>query len=296
VSHRDTQPRHPPSTPLVPDLLATIVAAARQSVEERGRQCSQTTLAREAAAVRPGGTRFHAALTTGAGPRVIAECKRRSPSKGVLRPDYRPERLAAGYERHGAAAISVLTESTFFDGTLDHLRRVRAAVDLPILRKDFVVTSYQLLEAAAAGADAVLLIVAALDDGELRRLLSEATTLGLAVLVEVHSRPELMRATDAGATIIGVNNRNLRTLTVDLSASRTLITEMPTRVVGVAESGLRTSADLVELGQAGYGAFLIGETFMSAADPGEMLGRLIDETRASQPGGHESDQMTGEVT
>ena len=296
MSHPDTQPRHPPSTPPVPDLLATIVAAARQSVEERGRQCSQTTLAREAAAVRPGGTRFHAALTTGAGPRVIAECKRRSPSKGVLRPDYRPERLAAGYERHGAAAISVLTESTFFDGTLDHLRRVRAAVDLPILRKDFVVTSYQLLEAAAAGADAVLLIVAALDDGELRRLLSEATTLGLAVLVEVHSRPELMRATDAGATIIGVNNRNLRTLTVDLSASRTLITEMPESVVSVAESGLRISADLVELGQAGYGAFLIGETFMSAADPGEMLGRLIDETRASQPGGHESDQMTGEVT
>ena len=134
-----------------------------------------------------------------------------------------------------------------------------------------------------------------LDDGELPRLLSEATALDLAVLVEVHSRPELARAVDAGATIIGVNNRKLRTLTVDLSASRTLITEMPESVVSVAESGLRISADLVELGQAGYGAFLIGETFMSAPDPGERLGWLIDETRASQSG-HKPDRMTGEVT
>ena len=264
-----------------PDLLATIVAAARHSVEERARQCPESELARQAVAISPGGARFLAALASDVAPNVIAECKRRSPSKGLLRPDYQPERLAASYEANGAAAVSVLTEPTFFDGSLDHLRRVRAAVDLPLLRKDFVVTSYQLLEAVVAGADAVLLIVAALDDDELKRLHQEATALGLAVLVEVHSQPELTRAEAAGVAIVGVNNRNLRTLAVDLHASRTLITQMPTSVIGVAESGLRTSADLVELGQAGYRAFLIGETLMTAPEPGEALGRLLSETRAA---------------
>ena len=286
---------HQPTAPAVPDLLATIVAAARHSVEERARRCPETELARQATAIHPGGARFHAALASDAGPNVIAECKRRSPSKGVLRPDYHPDRIAASYQAHGAAAISVLTESTFFDGTLEHLRQVRAAVDVPILRKDFMVTSYQLVEAVVAGADAVLLIVAALDDTELRRLLSEATALGLAVLVEVHSRAELSRAVDAGATIIGVNNRNLRTLAVDLSASRTLISQMPVTVLGVAESGLRTSADLVELGHAGYRAFLIGETLMSAPDPGETLGHLIGGARATTTAAQESGRATGDL-
>jgi len=268
---------------MVPDLLATIVAAARHSVEERVRRCPASELARQASAMRPGGDRFLASLRSTDGPRVIAECKRRSPSKGVLRTDYHPERIAAGYEAHGAAAISVLTEPTFFDGSLDHLRRVRTAVDVPLLRKDFIVTPYQLLEAVAAGADAVLLIVAALDDDALQRLLTEATALGLAVLVEVHSQAELSRAVALGARIIGVNNRDLRTLTVDLNASRELIGQMPDPVLGIAESGLRTSDDIVGLGRAGYRAFLIGETLMSTPDPGETLGRLIADTRAASP-------------
>ena len=281
---------------MVPDLLATIVAAARHSVEERVRRCSARELARQASTMRPGGDRFLASLRSTDGPRVIAECKRRSPSKGVLRTDYHPERIAAGYEAHGAAAISVLTEPTFFDGSLDHLRRVRTAVDVPLLRKDFIVTPYQLLEAVAAGADAVLLIVAALDDDALQRLLTEATALGLAVLVEVHSQAELSRAVALGGTIVGVNNRNLRTLAVDLNASRELIGQMPDPVVGVAESGLRTSDDLVGLGRAGYRAFLIGETLMSTPDPGETLGRLIADTRAASADDDAPGRVKGNAT
>ena len=278
-----------------PDLLATIVAAARHSVDERARRCPESELAGQASAIRPRGAQFLAAITSDAGPNVIAECKRRSPSKGVLRADYHPDRLASSYEANGAAAISVLTEPTFFDGSLDHLRLVRRAVDLPLLRKDFIVTSYQLVEAVVAGADAILLIVAALEDDELRRLHQEATALGLAVLVEVHSQQELERAEAAGVAIVGVNNRDLRTLTVDLSASRTLIRQMASGVVGVAESGLRTSADLVDLGQAGYRAFLIGETLMSAPDPGETLGRLIRETRDATQARDASGWVVGEA-
>ena len=281
---------------MVPDLLATIVAAARHSVEERERRCPSSELAREASTMRPGGDRFLASLRSTDGPRVIAECKRRSPSKGVLRTDYHPEQIAAGYEAHGAAAISVLTEPTFFDGSLDHLRRVRTAVDVPLLRKDFIVTPYQLLEAVAAGADAVLLIVAALDDDALQRLLTEATALGLAVLVEVHSQAELSRAVALGARIIGVNNRDLRTLTVDLNASRELIGQMPDPVLGIAESGLRTSDDIVGLGRAGYRAFLIGETLMSTPDPGETLGRLIADTRAASAADDAPGRANGDAT
>ena len=192
--------------------------------------------------------------------------------------------MAVPYEAHGAAAVSVLTEPTFFDGALDHLRAVRAAVDLPVLRKDFIVAPYQLLEAVAAGADAVLLIVAALDDTELGALLKEATALGLAAMVEVHDGAELRRAVQAGATVIGVNNRNLRTLAVDVNVSRNLVVQMPPGTVAVAESGLRTSADLVDLGAAGYHAFLIGETLITTPEPGKTLGRMIDGARPASSG------------
>ena len=178
------------------------------------------------------------------------------------------------YERHGAAAVSVLTEPTFFDGTLDHLAEVRSVVTLPILRKDFIIDRYQLLEAVLVGADAVLLIVAALDDTTLRTLHRDAETLGLAVLVEVHDEPELDRALSAGARIIGVNNRNLRTLEVDLDASHRLIGAMPDHVTGVAESGLKSPEDVRTLGSAGYQAFLIGETLMTASDPAGTLRAL----------------------
>ena len=267
-----------------PDLLSAIVAGTRHTVAERERRCPVAVLASRAPSVRPGGAQFVAALTEPGRVNVIAECKRRSPSRGMLRADYRPDRIAAGYEANGAAAVSVVTEPTFFDGALDHLRAVRGAVDLPVLRKDFIVTSYQLVEAVTAGADAVLLIVAALDDTALGSLLGEATALGLAVLVEVHDEVELRRAVTAGATVIGVNNRNLRTLAVDLNASRSLVTKMPTGSVAVAESGLKTCDDLVELGAAGYHAFLIGETLITTPDPGKTLGRLLDETRRTLNG------------
>jgi indole-3-glycerol phosphate synthase len=207
---------------------------------------------------------------------VIAECKRRSPSRGVLRADYDAASIARAYESAGAAAISVLTEPTFFDGSLADLAAVRAAVELPVLRKDFVVSEYQLLEARAAGADAVLLIVAALARGDLRRLLKQAAALGLEALVEVHDRGELDVALDAGAALVGVNNRNLRTLAVDVRASEDLIARIPSGVVSVSESGLKSAGDLARLGRLGYRAFLIGERLMTDPDPGGALRRLLE--------------------
>ena len=258
-----------------PDLLATIVGATRCAVSQRAIDRPEADVMIEASQIQPNGKRFRAVLETPGVVNVIAECKRRSPSQGIIRSNYSPERIAISYQQAGASAVSVLTEPTFFDGSLDHLRAVREAVDLPVLRKDFIVTRYQLLEAVAAGADAVLLIVAALDDRELRSLASQAQTLGLAILVEVHNRKELQRAVDAGARIIGVNNRNLHTLKVDLDATRMLIEEMPRDVIGVAESGLQTASDLTELGRLGYSAFLIGEVLMRNPDPGEKLKELL---------------------
>jgi indole-3-glycerol phosphate synthase len=206
---------------------------------------------------------------------VIAECKRRSPSKGVLASDYDPVAIARAYEAGGAAAVSVLTEPTFFDGSLDHLAAVRAAVGIPVLRKDFVVDAYQLFEARAAGADAVLLIVAALDQADLVRLHAAAAALGLAALVEVHDEDELSRAADAGAAIIGVNNRNLHTLSVDVDASFRLVSRMPRGALAVSESGLQSRDDLERLAAAGYRAFLIGERFMTDGDPARAVRDLI---------------------
>jgi len=206
---------------------------------------------------------------------VIAECKRRSPSRGVLAPQYDPVAIARQYETGGASAISVLTEPTFFDGALEHLAAVRQAVTLPLLRKDFIVDEYQLLEARAIGADAALLIVAALKQQDLVRLQRRAWELGLAALVEVHDDEELTRAIDSGAQIIGVNNRNLRTLAVDVAASRRLGARIPASVVGVSESGLTSRTDLEELAGQGYRAFLIGERFMTAPNPAQAIADLI---------------------
>jgi len=258
-----------------PDLLEAIVAATRRIVEVRQAATPLAILAERAAAAPAPGGRFLGAVAASGTVNVIAECKRRSPSKGVLRADYDPVAIATGYAGAGAAAISVLTEPTFFDGSLDHLTAVRAAVDVPLLRKDFIVSEYQLLEAKAAGADAILLIVAALRPAELKLLHDHATRYGLDALVEVHDARELAIAADVGARIIGVNNRNLRTLDVDRRASEELIAQMPRDVVAISESGLQSAGDLVRLGRLGYKAFLIGERLMAAADPGSELKTLL---------------------
>ncbi len=258
------------------DLLETIVAATRTAVTERQAGRPLRDVERAAAERQPRGDRFVAVLAEPDRYSVIAECKRRSPSRGVIRADYEPAAIAAGYAAAGAAAISVLTEPAFFDGALEHLAAVRQQVDIPLLQKDFIVSEYQLLEGRAAGADAALLIAAGLDDGMLRRLAAEAAGLGLAVLAEVHDRRELDRVLAAGAAVVGVNNRNLRTLAVDLEASRILVEAIPEEVVAVAESGLRAPADLQALRGTGYDAFLIGESFMSRPDPGAALAGMLD--------------------
>lgn len=255
------------------DLLGTIVAATERIVEVRAREVSIGELETRCAAAthQPQAGAFERALRTSPAPRVIAECKRRSPSRGILRHDYDPATHARAYEAAGAAAISVLTEPTFFDGALEHLERVRAAVKVPLLRKDFILSRYQLLEAAAAGADAALLIVAALDDRQLRQLLQESAALGLACLVEVHDTTEIARAVDAGARVVGVNSRNLRTLTVDMDVLDRAASLLPAGVTAVAESGIKSTEDITRLTAAGYHAFLVGERLISQPDPSAAL-------------------------
>jgi indole-3-glycerol phosphate synthase len=256
-----------------PDLLEAIVAAARTRTAVARSRVPAAALERHIATLGP--CRGFRMSLDQPGVRVIAECKRRSPSRGVLRALYDPVAIARRYAQAGAAAVSVLTEPTFFDGELAHLTAVHAAVGIPVLRKDFIVDRYQLLEARAAGADAVLLIVASLDQAMLSELHTEAQGLGLDALVEVHDQRELDRANDAGADLVGVNNRNLRTLTVDVEASLRLAARMPAAVLAVAESGLRTHADLVRLAGVGYRGFLVGEQLMTATDPGAALAALL---------------------
>ena len=263
------------STVDTPDLLAAIVAATKKTVSVRSTEVSLDEMDRRAAAVEPRAQLFRRALSEARRTNVIAECKRRSPSRGVLKANYDAAAVASGYEQAGAAAISVLTEPAFFDGSLDHLVAVRQATSLPVLRKDFIVDRYQILEARAAGADAILLIVAALSPVGLKQLHHAATEAGLDVLVEIHDLFELPVALDAGASIIGVNNRNLRTLAVDTDVSRRAVELIPDEMIAVAESGLRTADDLNELKAAGYDAFLIGQRFMMTDDPGRALGDLL---------------------
>ena len=264
-----------------PDLLEAIVAATRARVASAIAREPRAQLERRAMATTPAGEQFAARLSRPDAVNIIAECKRRSPSRGVLRSAYDPVAIAAGYERAGAAAISVLTEPGFFDGSQEHLVAVRAAVKVPLLRKDFMIHEYQLLEARAGGADAILLIVAALTEIELHDLSAAARSLGLAALVEVHDLEECNRALAAGAEIIGVNNRNLRTLQVDLDASRTIAARIPKGVIGVSESGLKSREDLRAMTALGYQAFLVGERFMIDPDPGAALAHLIEAMGAT---------------
>jgi indole-3-glycerol phosphate synthase len=266
-----------------PDLLEAIIAATRTRVAAAMAREPRAALERRAMARTPGPRAFRDALADRGTINVIAECKRRSPSRGVLRAAYDPVAIAKGYERGGAKAISVLTEPGFFDGSLAHLEAVRDAVSIPLLRKDFIVHEYQLLEARAAGADAILLIVAALDDATLESLLASARDLDLAPLVEVHDARECQRAQDASAPIIGVNNRNLRTLEVDLDASRVVGQMIAADVLAISESGLKTADDLRAMREIGYRAFLMGERFMIEPDPGAALAGLLASLAVPTP-------------
>lgn len=256
-------------------LLDEILARRLERVHEAQRLRSRVSLER-AAAARTDFRSFEGAIA-GGGLRVIAEMKRASPSAGVLRSEYDCGGIARAYEAAGAAALSVLTAEDYFAGSLDDLGEARAAVRLPVLRKDFIVDEYQVYESVAGGADALLLIVAALEDSALRHLIQRTGSLGLAALVEVHTEEELDYALDAGARIVGVNNRNLKTLDVDLETSLRLRARIPSNCLAVSESGIRSGADLRRLAAAGYHAALIGEHFMRADDPGDALARLLAE-------------------
>lgn len=224
-------------------------------------------------------TRFRDILSDRSRINIIAEFKRASPSKGVINDQLSPADTSKLYEQGGATAISVLTEEDFFKGSLDDLRAIRAAVDLPILRKDFIFDPFQIYEAAAAGADAILLIAAMLDDNELESLRELAEEkLSLDALVEVHTLEELERVKKTGATLIGVNNRDLRSFDVSLDVSRELIKHAPAEAIMIAESGLSTREDILELQELGYSGFLIGETLMRSGDPAAELRKLNDES------------------
>ena len=210
-------------------------------------------------------------------PAIIAELKKASPSLGVIRADYQPQAIAKGYELAGAACLSVLTDERYFQGSDADLQQVRAAVSIPVLRKEFIVDPYQVLESVALGADCILLIVSALTDGELHRLHREAQHQGLDVLVEVHDAAELARALALQPKMVGINNRNLKTFETNVETTLTLLDLIPQDMMVVTESGLRDPSQVQALLRRGVPAFLIGETFMRAEDPGQALARMLRE-------------------
>jgi indole-3-glycerol phosphate synthase len=224
---------------------------------------------------RPSVRDFKAALDAKAGCAIIAEVKRRSPSQGLLREDFDPVRIAREYESRGAAAVSVLTDETFFGGCDADLSAVKRAVSLPVLRKEFIIDPYQVCETRAIGADAILLIAAILTEDQLREYHELAASLGLAALVEIHDRVELEKALAAGAEIIGINNRDLKTFVTDLRTSITLAPLIPKGRIGVSESGIRTRAEIETLLKAGIRAFLIGEILIAAPEIGPKLKELL---------------------
>ncbi|HVB87949.1 MAG TPA: indole-3-glycerol phosphate synthase TrpC [Candidatus Dormibacteraeota bacterium] len=255
------------------NILDRIVEKRRESVSHRKRVLPEVAL--KYAVEKAGAPRDFAGALRRDAINVIAELKKASPSRGLIRPEYAPAELAPVVERAGAAALSVLTEEDFFLGSLADLKAARQVTQIPVLRKDFIVDPWQVWEARAAGADAFLLIVAVLEDNLLRELIELGRTLNIEPLVEVHSREELDRAIAAGARIIGVNNRDLRDFTVRIETSLELIEAIPDECIAVSESGLRSHDDLARLRGAGFDAFLIGEHLMNAADPGAPLRELI---------------------
>lgn len=254
----------------VPDILARIVET--KQLELARLRPVRAELERRAMA-RSAARDFRTALTADP-PAIIAEFKKASPSKGVLQPDYDPSVIARSYESGGASALSVLTDRDYFQGSLNDLENARSAVLLPVLRKDFTVDELHVIEAAAHGADAILLIAAVLDENSMRRLRELAAQFGMTALVEVHNGEELRAALGSGAEVIGVNNRNLHTFEVRLETSIELAEEIPDGVITVAESGIHSRTDVARLTAAGFQAFLVGEHLMKSPDPAEALRAL----------------------
>ena len=255
-------------------ILVQIVATKRQQIAQAKAALPLAELRaqlKDAPAVR----NFFAPLAAGGVIKLIAEVKKASPSKGVIRADFDPVAIARTYEAHGASCLSVLTDEPYFQGSLEILRRVRQAVAIPVLRKDFILDTYQLVEARVAGADAVLLIAECLDDCHLRKLHNEAIELGLAPLVEFYEPANLERVLAAGAQLIGVNNRDLKTFKVDLQHTICMRQKVPLDRVLVGESGIQTRDDVLRLQAAGVDAMLVGESLMSEADIGKTVDRLL---------------------
>jgi indole-3-glycerol phosphate synthase len=268
----------------MPASLDSIVAATRQRVSQRRKSADLGALEKAAEQHCPRGFREHLRRFSQAGIAVIAELKKASPSKGLIRTDFHPAGLARELTQAGAAALSVLTDEQFFQGSLDYLREASAATSLPCLRKDFIVDGSQIVEARAHAADAILLIVAVLDQRELVTLSQSARSHQLDVLCEAHDETELRRSLDAGCDLIGINSRDLRTFEVNLATLFRLAEKIPEGCVAVAESGIGSGADLVQLRAAGYKAFLIGESLMKAKHPGEALTKLMEEARTGVVG------------
>ncbi|MFQ5706772.1 MAG: indole-3-glycerol phosphate synthase TrpC [bacterium] len=265
----------------MPDVLDEIIANKKAELKKAKQEVSISRLW-EAVAEQPPPKEFVGVLNNPECVSVIAEIKKTSPSAGIIRHDFEPLAIARAYESAGAAAISVLTDERFFGGSLKVLKQVRAQVALPLLRKDFVLDPYQLIEARACGADAVLLIIGALDKSQCAELRDAALELRLSALAEVHNFRELEAAMSCEFQTIGINNRDLRTFEVDLAATELVIREVPADVLVVSESGIKNRADVERLGKAGVDAVLVGETLMRQSDVGSALDELIGVTKWSR--------------
>jgi indole-3-glycerol phosphate synthase len=261
-----------------PDILKKILHRKTEEIAERLSETPYDELLQRAAAADPprGFVKALRAKIEAGQPAVIAEIKKASPSKGVMRPEFHPAEIAESYAKHGAACLSVLTDRDFFSGGEEYLRDARAACDLPVIRKDFLIDPYQVVEARAIGADCILLIAAALDDETLRRLSDLAGELGMDVLVEVHDAAELERALALDLPLIGINNRNLRTFEVHLDTTLDLLAAIPEGRIVVTESGILAPEDVALMRSRGVNAFLVGEAFMKAPQPGEKLAELFE--------------------
>jgi indole-3-glycerol phosphate synthase len=275
--------------------LDQILAATRDRVARAKEKADLRPLEKAAAKHMPRGFRKRLAAMSQLGPAVIAELKKASPSKGTIRGTFPVGTLANQLARSGASALSILTDEQFFQGSLANLLEASAATELPCLRKDFIIDEFQITEARAHNADAILLILAALDDATFRRLLDYARALDLDALCEVHDEEELKRALEGGADIIGVNSRNLKTFQVSLDTLADMAGSIPNHVLRVAESGIDSGAEIRELHAAGYQAFLIGEALMRAEDPGQKLQQLLQEAGWYSPSTSASPHWRGTV-